>query len=80
MNVTYQRNAKGEFVRVPPDLSKVVASVGRNEVVWSTNAKGRTHKVRYGFQVKIFGNDMDACHEFGECVRHWAECEGRFGN
>lgn len=45
-------------------------------VVWER--AGDTHIVTYGKQVSYFGNDMDACHEYGECVRHSLECLSKF--
>ena len=46
-------------------------------VRWTVNGKGG-HVVSYGFQVKAFkkSEDLEACHEFGVCVRHAAECAG----
>jgi len=72
----YCFNYRGERVLAPPDFRNVVASVGESTVVWSVS--GRKHKVRYGLQMRIFNDSLTACHEFGECVRHMAECEGKF--
>ena len=46
-------------------------------VVWSVDAQGK-HIVEYGHHFKTFERDADvfAAHEFGECVRHSAQCAG----
>ena len=42
--------------------------------------RGNLHSVTYGYSVKVTGCDMEACHEFGECVRHSLECAGKLDN
>lgn len=39
---------------------------------------GGLHNVVYGEQVRAFDCDLAAAREFGECVRHAAECAGAF--
>ena len=48
---------------------------GDYSVLWQA---GKTrHVITNGLQVKTFNNSLDACHEFGECVRHSLECAGK---
>lgn len=69
------RNHEGVLCDAPKDLSRIVFTHYRELIVWSFNGK-RTHRVRYGLSSKDFHNDMDAAHEVGECLRHWAESQG----
>ena len=60
---------------------QVVATVVFDHQYPVTWKAGKTvHVVTYGKQIKRFPikDDIAACHEFGECVRHAAECEGVF--
>jgi hypothetical protein len=67
----------------PPDLPVIVASIEDGMIVWSRD--GGTHQVRYGLQTTTFVEQTDdptdtqcaAATDFGLCVRHFAECEGR---
>ena len=50
-------------------------------VIWSYKpraAKAHRHAVTYDQQSKTFADDLQAAREFGECVRHAAECAGAF--
>lgn len=53
---------------------------GDYDVTWYRYANG-SFKVVYGQQIKTFKKreDVEACHEFGECVRHSLECAGKLG-
>lgn len=72
-------NAAGEMVEAPADLPIIVADYADGYIVWSR--KGKVHQVRYGLQVHTYGL-LDrqrvemAADDFGQCVRHYAECEG----
>ena len=66
-------NYKGEMVTPPADLYQHVAVHADGLIVWSR--RGNLHQVRYGLQVRRFDCQIKACHEYGECVRHYAECE-----
>lgn len=68
-------NYRGELVVAPRDFSCVVASYQDGVIVWSRSGKSN-HQVRYGLQLKTFKDDLSAAREFGECVRHLAECDG----
>lgn len=50
---------------------------GDINVVWVRNGRG-THVITYGKQVSNFPptHSLEACHEFGECVRHSLERAG----
>ena len=47
-------------------------------VSWAYN--GVQHRITYGTQTRVYYHDIEACHEFGECVRHALECAGKFSN
>ena len=70
------RNYKGELVNAPADKPVVLASQGGSMVVWSRDGPTGRHMVRYGLQAKFYTDDLLAAHEFGECVRHYLECQG----
>lgn len=57
---------------------KIIASNkdGDIPVIWFKKGK-KAHVIEYGKQRKTFFDDLEACHEFGECVRHSLECEGK---
>ena len=48
---------------------------GDTPVTWSR--KRKRHTVHYGKQVTHCTDSLQACHEFGECVRHSLECAGK---
>jgi hypothetical protein len=51
---------------------------GDYEVKWYISGKAKKiHKVEYGLQIKKFDNNLEACHEFGECVLHSLGCAGK---
>jgi hypothetical protein len=50
-------------------------------VTWQCHGRkgqGQTHTVIYGHSEHTFSCDLAASREFGECVRHAAECAGIF--
>ena len=54
---------------------------GSYAVTWQCHGRkhgGQVHTVTYGHSERTFGNDLSAAREFGECVRHAAECAGIF--
>ena len=54
---------------------------GSYTVTWAQLAcahHGRVHIVTYGHSEHTFHCDLKAGREFGECVRHAAECAGLF--
>lgn len=59
---------------VSKDKKDIVASFYNNYIVWSRDKE--EHQIRYGKQAKTFYDDMDACHDLGECIRHYVEAEG----
>ncbi len=68
-------NYKGQMTDAPEDLPNEVFSYDNGLIVWSRNKK--KHQVRYGLQVKMFTDDLDAAEEVGRCLRHAVECEGK---
>ncbi len=38
---------------------------------------GEDHRISYGMSVRVFTSDINASHEFGECIRHALECAGK---
>jgi len=69
------RDWEGKMVEAPADLKIAVATYSDNYIVWSRT--GKRHQVRYGLEVTPCGNANDAAHKFGECVQHFAACEGK---
>jgi hypothetical protein len=69
------RNWQGDLVESAPDLTTTVATYADRYLVWSRHHA--LHQIRYGLQVKQFYDSIKAATEFGMCVRHYAECEGR---
>jgi hypothetical protein len=72
------RDYKGVMVEASVDQRVVVASLFNDAIVWSHDGSGR-HMVRYCLQAKFFSDEhasLHAAHEFGECVRHYAEYLG----
>ena len=56
---------------------------GDHEVNWSktTDEHGKvTYTITYGQQQTSYQDDLAACREFGECVRHSLECAGKLDN
>ncbi len=57
---------------------------GSYDVTWQVHGRnfhGALHTVTYGHSERMFqgaGSDLKASREFGECVRHAAECAGIF--
>lgn len=49
---------------------------GDYNVLWYLVGKNK-HAVEYGQQIKKFDNNLEACHEFGECVLHSVACTGK---
>lgn len=43
---------------------------------WYRVGKSR-HVIQYGLQVKLFDTQLAAAEEFGYCLRHGLECEGK---
>ena len=72
-------NYLGEMTQCPKDHRHEVINLGDGVIVWSSTKAGK-HRVRYGLQAKDFHGgtgDVEAAQEFGYCVRHWRECEGK---
>ena len=54
---------------------------GSYAVTWQCHGRryhGQTHVITYGHMRRTFSCDLAASREFGECVRHAAECAGIF--
>jgi hypothetical protein len=41
---------------------------------------GMTYAVAYGSQLKQTLTDVEAAHEFGECLMHALQCDGKLDN
>ena len=51
---------------------------GQHSVIWNFNKSRNKHTVTYGEQVRTFSGrdfgEVEASHEYGECVAHAARC------
>lgn len=47
-------------------------------ISWKYHAQTGEHVVTYGKQVTFLYDDLEACHEYGECLRHLLELEVEF--
>lgn len=57
------------------------ATPGSYAVTWQVYGRkyhGQTHVITYGKSTTTLHCDLKAGREFGECVRHSAECAGIF--
>lgn len=68
-------NWKGDLIDAPKDLGNIVATYADNVIVWSSS--GRRHQVRYALQVKTYDTSIGAAEQFGYCVHHLEECNGK---
>jgi hypothetical protein len=69
------RNWKGEMMDAPKDLRQVVATYDNDTIVWSRS--GKRHQVRYALEVTPCGTSLTAAEQFGYCVHHLEECNGK---
>ena len=61
-----------------PAVSQIIVAIfDDGMIVWSCNTARARHFVRYGLQEKSFNTSTEAASEFGRCVHHWAECDGK---
>ena len=58
----------------------LVARYKEANIFWYRTDTGNDHAVQYGNQLVYFSGknaDIEASEEFGHCVLHYAQCQGR---
>lgn len=68
-------NWQGVKTDAPKDLKTIVAEYDGKTIVWSRS--GKRHQVRYALEVTPCGNSLTAAEQFGYCVRHLEQCNGK---
>lgn len=74
MNTQF-RNYAGVLTDAPKDLKHVIAEYDGGTIVWSRS--GKRHQVRYALEVTPCGTSLAAAEQFGYCVHHLEQCNGK---
>ena len=59
-------------------MAKLITEFTDGDVPVRWEFDGLVHVITYGRHSKQFQFDLDAAHEFGECVGHSLHCAGKF--